>query len=58
MLCNKLGCNVGMRCSGIEQNCCRMRVCEKHTHYHILELLGFPSNRMVNFPMAEVLLPL
>jgi hypothetical protein len=58
MLCNKLGRNEGMRCSGIKQNRCRVRVCEEHTQYHILELLGFLDSHMVDLTIAEVLLPL
>jgi hypothetical protein len=58
MLCNKLGCNEGMRCSGIKQNYCRMRVCEEHTQYHILGLLCFLNSHMVDLPIGEVLLPL
>jgi hypothetical protein len=58
MLCNKLGCNERMRCSGIKQNCCRVRVCKEHTQYYILGLLGFLSSHMVDLPIGEVLLPL
>jgi hypothetical protein len=35
-----------------------MSVCEKHTQYHILGLLGFLNNHMVDLPVGEVLLPL
>jgi hypothetical protein len=34
-----------------------MRVCKKHTKYHILGLLGFLSSHMVDLPIGEVLLP-
>jgi hypothetical protein len=57
-LCNKLGCNEGMRCSGIKENCCRARDCEEHIQYHILGLLRFLSSHMVELSIGEVLLPL
>jgi hypothetical protein len=47
-----------MRCSRIKQNCCRVRVCKEHTQYHILGLLGFLDNRMVDLVVGEILLPL
>jgi hypothetical protein len=47
-----------MRCSKIKQDCCRVRVCEEHTQYYIMELLGLLSSHMVDLPIGEVLLPL
>jgi hypothetical protein len=47
-----------MQCSGIKQNCCRVRVCEEHTQYNILILLGFLSRHKVDLSIGEVLLPL
>jgi hypothetical protein len=47
-----------MRCSRIKQNCCRVRVCEEHTQYHIMGLLGFLSSHMVDLSIGDVLLPL
>jgi hypothetical protein len=35
-----------------------VRVCEEHTQYHILGLLGLLSNQMVGLPIGEVLQPL
>jgi hypothetical protein len=58
MLCNKLLCCEGMRYSEIKQNCCRVRVCEEHTQYHILGLLSFLGSYMVNLAVGEILLPL
>jgi hypothetical protein len=35
-----------------------VRVCKKHTQYHILGLLGFLSWHVVDLAIGEVLLPL
>jgi hypothetical protein len=58
MICNKLGHNEGMQCSKIKQNHSRMIVCEEHTQYHIMGLLGFHGSHMVDLPIGEVLVPL
>jgi hypothetical protein len=36
----------------------QVRVCEEHTQYHILGLLGFLSSHVVDLSIGEVLLPL
>jgi hypothetical protein len=33
-------------------------VCKEHTQYHILGLLGFLGNHMINHAIGEILLPL
>jgi hypothetical protein len=58
ILCNKLGCYEGMRCSRIKQNYYRVRVCEEHTQYNILGLLGFLDSHMADLATGEILLPL
>jgi hypothetical protein len=37
---------------------CKVGVCKEHTQYHILGLLGFLGNHMINHAIGEIILPL
>jgi hypothetical protein len=41
-----------------KKNCYMAQVCKEHIQYHILGLLGFLGNHMVNLAVGEIRLPL